>query len=298
MNRLTSRSPSVDRSIVTDRTMAAVWLLLPVAAILVARDAWADILGIAMVDEEQSHIMLVPIFAPWMLWARRARFRWFRPHGTLIGPVLILAGWAASYIGYYQSFQAAWHGGAVLMLVGALVTGLGVNALVRFFPAFLVLAFIVPIPGAIRHSISGPLMTAAAYSTQAVLETFGVPVERSTNLLSLNGHDVTVAEACNGMRMVLALVLVSCTFAFSLPLRPYIRALVVATSPLAALVCNVIRLVPTVLLYGYAPEPIAKGWHDASGWLMLPVAFLLLLAVTSCLRWAMFPVTRFTLAYQ
>jgi exosortase/archaeosortase family protein len=131
-----------------------------------------------------------------------------------------------------------------------------------------------------------------------VLETFGVPIERSMNLLTINGQDVAVAEACNGMRMVLALILVSYAFAFSIPLRWYARTLVLVMSPVAALGCNVIRLLPTVVLYGYADESLADSFHDISGWLMVPLAFCALLGLFALLRWALIPVTRFTLAYQ
>ena len=98
--------------------------------------------------------------------------------------------------------------------------------------------------------------------------------------------------------MVFALVLVSFAFAYSLPLRNSVRVLVLLASPLAAIACNVIRLLPTVWLYGYSAEPIAKKFHDVSGWIMLPVAFVLLLGIVRLLRWAMIPVARFNLAYQ
>jgi exosortase len=278
--------------------MLGLWVALLVATLAATREIWIDIFSIASVDEEQSHILLVLIVAPWMAWVRRSRLRKLQPTGTLFGPVIMALGWAMSYFGFYYSTQSAWHAGAVVCLVGVLVAGFGINTLLRLFPAFAVLVFLIPVPGTLRQMISGPLQTVTASATQIVLETFGVPIERSTNLLSINGHDVAVAEACNGMRMVLALVLVSYAFAFSMPLKNYARALVLIGSPIAALLCNVIRLVPTVLLYGYAPQSWADMFHDVSGWLMVPVAFGVLLALSSVLRWALIPVTRFTLAYQ
>ena len=286
------------RSVFTNRFMLGCWIVLLLATLFTNREIWGDIYAIASVDEEQSHILLVAIVAPWMAWVRRSRLRNLVPTGTLFGPVIIAIGWGMSYYGFHYSAQSAWHAGAVVCLVGVIVAGFGVNTLLRLFPAFAVLIFLIPVPGTIRQFISGPLQTATAFSTQAVLETLGVPIERSGNLLSINGRDVAVAEACNGMRMVLALVLVSYAFAFSMPLKNYARALVLIGSPIAALLCNVIRLVPTVLLYGYAPTQYADSFHDISGWLMVPIAFGVLLALTSVLRWALIPVTRFTLAYQ
>ena len=37
-------------------------------------------------------------------------------------------------------------------------------------------------------------------------------------------------------------------------------------------------------------------FHKYSGWLMLPISFLILLAVIGALKWAMVPVMRYTLA--
>jgi exosortase len=262
------------------------------------RQAWADILFIASKDEEASHIYLVPFVAAWMVWARRTRLRFCLPTGTWIGPVIVAAGWAASVFGFNHAMQSVWHAGAVAVVVGCVLSVLGKNVLFRFLPAFAVLVFLIPVPASIRQAIAVPLQTATAVATQALLETFGVPIERSANMLTINGHPVTVAEACNGMRMVFALVLVSYAFAYSMPLREPVRLLVLAASPLAAIVCNVIRLIPTVYLFGYGSHEIATKFHDFSGWIMLPVAFFMLLGVMRVLRWALVPVTKYNLAYQ
>jgi exosortase/archaeosortase family protein len=110
--------------------------------------------------------------------------------------------------------------------------------------------------------------------------------------------DVAVAEACNGMRMTFALMLVSFAFALTTPLRGYVRVLVVLLSPVSAMVCNVIRLVPTVWVFGNCRASVAQAFHDFSGWLMLFVAFLSLMAVIRLLRWFAVPVVPFPLAHD
>jgi len=161
-----------------------------------------------------------------------------------------------------------------------------------------VLGFLVPIPGLIRQEIALPLQTATASVTHTTFELLGVEVSRSGNVLSINGTQVGVAEACNGLRMVFALVLVSYAFAFSVPLRWYVRTAVVGLSPLSAILCNVTRLVPTVWFYGHASDGWAGTFHDWAGWAMLFVAFLLLLGIIRLLQWALIPVTPYTLAYD
>ncbi len=273
-------------------------VLFALGAVAATSLAWRDIGAIASHDPEASHIYLVPVVAIWMIWVRKVRLLRCPPGGGVVGTGIVALGWALSSIGYRYSIQSFWHGGCVLVLVGALVSVLGKHVLFQFFPAFAVLAFVVPVPGQMRQAISVPLQTASAAATHAVLQVLGVEAELNQNLLSVRGTNIEVAEACNGMRMVFALVLVSYAFAFGEPLRGYVRAIIMLLSPIAALACNIPRLVGTVLVYAYAGQGAGDAFHGIAGWAMLPLAFLLLLAITRTLRWALLPVERFTLAYQ
>ena len=182
--------------------------------------------------------------------------------------------------------------------MGCLLSVLGKDVLFKFLPAFVVLVFLVPVPGLVRQQIAIPLQGATAVVTHSILDVMGIQAGLTGNVLSINGTEVTIAEACNGLRMVFALVLVSYTFAFSTPLRLFVRVLIIAVSPVSAIVCNVIRLVPTLWLYGFSSGEVADHFHDISGWFMLPIAFLLLMGIIRSLRWALVPVTRYTLAYN
>lgn len=275
-------------------------ILLLVAAVYAGREQWRDIWMIASVDEESSHIFLVIPIAIWLIWIRRVRFRRCPPRASWFGVLTVFVGYLLAEFSYRTAFQAGWHGGAVLMAVGALITIVGTQVVANFFPAVAILALMIPIPGNIRLAIAGPLQNATARVTTSILEMMGYYVERSGNLVNINDMPVAVAEACNGMRMVFALVLVSYAFAFSVPLKNSVRLLILLLSPVAAIVCNVFRLAPTVIFYGneQLPEGFADGFHDIAGWLMLPLAFLMLLGITRALRWAMVPTYQFTLATQ
>ncbi len=76
------------------------------------------------------------------------------------------------------------------------------------------------------------------------------------------------------------------------------RLILLALSPVAAIVCNVIRLVPTSLIYGYGSVGSAEWFHDVTGWLMLPVALVLLLVTLRLFKWLELPVSPFRLAVQ
>ncbi len=292
---------TIAKTLRTDRLgawHAAAALAMAALGVAVTFDAWRDIFLIAYNDEEYSHIFIVPVVALWMLWVRRMRFRHCRPSGTLVGPMLVLFGWLVSSYGFHHAHQSLWHGGSVIVVLGCMLSVLGKNVIFRFFPAFAVLIFMIPVPGTIRQDIAQPLQDWTANSARTCLEILGVETEVSGNVLSINGVPVTIADACNGMRMVFPLILVSYAFSFGLPLRQSVRVLILLASPMSAIACNVIRTVPTIWLYGNKPREIADTFHTYSGWLMPVIAFLLLRGIIKLLRWAMLPVTRFPLASQ
>ncbi len=270
-------------------------VLMVTLAVLSRRAAWGDILRIATRDEESSHIFLVPFVFVWLVWVRRFRLRNTRPHGKWWGLLVLGAGAILSFWGYERSIHFFWHAGSVLVAVGALLVIVGTDILLSFLPAFGVLIFLVPVPGMVREQIAIPLQTYTAVITQQLFEVLGVAVERSGNLLSINGVDVTIAEACNGVRMAFALTLVSWAFAFGTPLRGYARGLVLAASPITAIGCNVMRIAFVLWFYG-EQFSWAGAVHDISGWLMLGLSFLLLYSILAVLRWALVPVEAFTLA--
>ena len=277
-------------------THAAAAAGMAALGVLATFDAWRDIFTLAWKETEYSHIFLVPVVALWMVFARRLRIRHCKPIATLLGVPVAAGGWAVYAFGYYNGYQTLWHAGAVLVVIGCLLSVLGKHALFRFFPALAVLVFLIPVPPHYRLEIAAPLQTWTAEVSQAVLALFGVPVERAGNNLWVNGVPVTIAEACNGLRMVFALFLVSYAFSFGLPLRNSVRMLVLLASPVSAILCNVVRIVPNALVYGYWSNDAGYWFHEYAGWLMLPVSFMILLGVIRLLRWAMVPVMKYSLA--
>jgi len=263
------------------------------AGLWAGRGAWEDIFRIATRDEESSHIWLVPFLCGWLVYMRRASFRSAAaaPAYSFLGPVLVAIGWAMAHWGFNGAKQSPLHVGALLVALGAMITVFGVRALMAVWPAVLLLAFIVPVPGLVRQQISIPLEQVTARATASLLSLGGLPIERSANVITINDHPVTVAEACNGLRMVFPLVMIVYVFCFTLPLRASVRWLLMLTSPISAVACNILRLIPTVYLYGYAKKQTGDVFHEYSGWVMLPIAFMVLWGLIRLLEALGFAVT-------
>ncbi len=279
------------------RESALLGLLLVVTA-YTFRAALLDIWTIGQGREEQSHILLAPFIAAWLFWLRRSRLRNLRIAPSLAGVGLIVLGCGLSWLGLERDLQIAWHLAPLVAMIGCVVCLTGPRVLVTFGPAIVALLFMMPVPGAIRQLIALPLQAVAAGTTQTLLELMGVQVTRLGHILMINGEQVAVGEACNGMRMVFALWLIVYAFAFSVPLRPGIRGVLLLMSPMTALVSNIIRLIPTTIFYGYGTVEQAHLFHDVSGWVMLPVALFMLVGVLRMIRWIELPVMSFRLAMR
>ncbi len=289
MSRLRRGIPKIDGVLATLLVLLAIAATVPV---------WRDIVYMATRDEEQSHILLALPIAIWLAWQRRERLRRWEKRGTWIGPLLIALGYALSAFGFSRGVQILWHGGALAMVVGALLSVFGVQVAWKLAPAFGALAFVLPIPGFLRFRIAQPLQEASAWATNFLMDLFGAPVSRMGNALMINGHEVAVAEACNGMRMVAALALISYFFVFTVPMRMSVRLFILAISPIIAVIVNVIRLVPTVLFYGYLDAELASFLHDVSGWLSLALALGLLWLLLALLRWIEVPLTPYAVSEE
>ncbi|TVQ61643.1 MAG: exosortase/archaeosortase family protein [Phycisphaerales bacterium] len=265
-------------------------------AIFATQGVWIEIFRFAIRSEEQSHIFLALPAAAILVWARRSRLRLCKPRPWLGGPVILCLGWALAAFGYAAAYDLFRDLGVLIIALGAVLSVIGPDAIRHFAPAFGVLVFLMPIPGRIRQQISIPLQEATAASTKWFLDLFAVPVSQAGNVLAINEIEVAVAEACNGMRMVAALALVSYVFVFLVPMRAWVRVLILALSPLLALIANIIRLVPTVLMYGYTDVNTADLFHDWSGWLMLLVAWGMLMGIMGILRWLELPITPYAVS--
>lgn len=253
-----------------------------------------DIVGVVIHDSDRSYILLVPVLAAYLVWLRRSRLRTIDLRPSLWGPIIILIGWFGFLIGGINDIVFMWHLGFLVGFLGIAVTFLGPKVLIPFSPAILVLLSVVPIPGTIRLLLAQPLQALATSATAVILDTVGVSAIQSGNLIEINGATVAIGEACNGMRLLVPLGLVIFTFVFSLPLRTSMRTILLLASVPVALICNVLRLVPTALAYGYFPN-IAELTHDIGGWIMIPLAILLLLGLLRLIEWLDVPVTRWRL---
>lgn len=259
------------------------------------RRALEDIYVFATGQADNGYILLAPAVAIYLAWLRRSRLQFIRYRPTLMGPLLVAAGVLASDWGDENGVQLLWHGGVLLALLGCVLSMTGLELVRQFAPVIITMCFVVPIPGRVREALAGPAQDLSVATAHMLLELGGFDAIREGNIIVIEGQPVAVGEACNGMRMVFALALVVYAFVFSVPFSMGTRLFLVAAAPIVALACNVVRLVPTSIAYGWFNPTLAEQIHDVGGWLMLPLALLMLMGLVKLLRWLDLPVMNWRL---
>ncbi len=260
------------------------------AAVLAFWSAWVDIYLQASRRTDNGYVFLVPFVAAYLAWLRRSRIRFVHRRPSLTALPLVFFAIALAWWGDQTDTRVAIHAGAILGLVSCTVAMAGTEVIRQFLPVYLTLLFLIPVPAEVRKMLAGPLQSLAVVVTQEVLDVLGIATERAGNSIQIAGRSIFVGEACDGMRMVFALMLTFFAFVFSVPLRTHARIALLAASPLIAVVCNVVRLVPTALAYAYASNADAERFHDIAGWLMLPLAIAMLFGLLRFMRWLDLPV--------
>ena len=88
---------------------------------------------------------------------------------------------------------------------------------------------------------------------------------------------MAVAEACSGLRMLMAFIIVTAFIAYMVKRSRRQKAVLLLSSIPVAVVCNIFRLCVTAALFLIASTEVAeKFFHDFAGLAMMPVAVLIM----------------------
>lgn len=232
-------------------------------------------------DPNYSVGQLVPLVAVYLAWHDRAKLNDTDRAPCWWGLALIVLAQCARIFGLLFLFESAERYALVLTVIGVVLFLAGRHVAWKMRWILLFLFLMVPLPGRVHNAISGPLQSAATSGAVVSLELLGVHVTREGNVMVLNDRvPVAVAEACSGLRMLTAFVVVAAAFAFLVNRSRWQNVLLVFSAIPVAIVCNLLRLVATSLLFLWVSGDVAQSFfHDFAGWTMMPAAIGMLAGV-------------------
>lgn len=221
---------------------------------------------------------LVPLAAAYMVYSNRKAWEGLRLTVSSAGLGLFCLGLSLNLAGSYLLFSSISNFGMVVCIWGLFMTLFGWQGFRRLLYPLGFLVLMLPLPNRVHDAIMIPLQSFGAQAGATILEIAGIPVERFGNVLEVAGQRVAVAEACNGLRMAMAFLIVTGLVAYIIRRPMWQRVTVLVSSIPIALACNVARIVVTAYLYSVGYDWLAQGvFHDGAGLLMMPLALSMIL---------------------
>ncbi|MFH1615666.1 MAG: exosortase/archaeosortase family protein [Planctomycetota bacterium] len=261
------------------------WIRILIIAALVVWLFYYEIYGIVyrwVTDSSWSHGFLIPLFSLYFLNQNKKQILSITTKPNYLGLlclVFLIMLYPVNIV-----FLKYGYGRPLTMIagIGAIVLFLGGWKLVRYtWLPVAYLVFAVPLPERYYRELTDPMRGFAASVAAGVLNLVkdlevtatGVVIDVVYKGQKLEPA-LDVAEACSGMRLLLAFLALGVAMAY-LHYRPAWQRIVLLCSTIPiAILCNIVRVTMTGFIYIFLDPRYAQGvYHDMLGMAMLPLAF-------------------------
>lgn len=274
---------------VDPRSLFTTEVILKIAVISIAFCAffydflWRQI-QISISDPDWSHALLIPAISVYFIYLQQEKLTEIRYRTFWPGLLFVLAGMVA-YVFFtigptFNHTLQGWF--AVLTLFGVVLTMCGPASMKLFLLPIAYLSLGVRIGERLMFYATAKLKVFAAEGAWFVLNLTGVETERTGSVLTIIKRDGTeipldVAEACSGMRMIVAFLALGVAIAFISCRFWWQRIILVALAVPVAMVVNVFRVATLAWLSLYDVEMAGGDFHMLVGlvWLLPALALYL-----------------------
>ena len=224
-------------------------------------------------SDEYSSGLLVPMLAVYVLWVRRQEFTGWPSKTCLWGVPVLIAAQGVRLFGLYYMYSSAERFSIVLSIAALVLLLLGRQVFRKVWGILLFLCLMLPWPNRIQTALTLPLQQWATSSAVFCLELLGYEVIQDGNIINIGKCSVGVAEACNGLRMVVAFFVISGLVVLLIKRAWWEKLIIIVSSLPIALLCNTLRLAITAIAFTVlSGEYWEKLFHDFGGYAMMPLA--------------------------
>lgn len=263
-----------------------VWV--PVLAGLVALygPTFLDLATTLWTTDDYAHGPIVLAVSLWLAWkAMPALLALDAPGRPLAGWSALLFGLLLYVLGRSQSILMFEVGSLIPVAAGTLLIQRGWQGfrLLRF--AVLFLLFLVPLPGVLVDSLTGPLKQYVSVLAENILYWAGYPIGRSGVTLVVGQYQLLVADACSGLNSMFSLSALGLLYLHLTGHRQWWRngALLASVLPIA-FCANVVRVVILVLVTYHFGDAAGQGFvHGFAGMVLFVAALSLLIGLDGLL---------------
>ncbi len=230
-------------------------------------------------EPDYSHGYLVIPLTLLFLWMRRGSFpNKLRP--VWWGLVPIAASIALRTAGAFYALTPLDGWSIVVWSMGVALCAGGWPLLRWALPPILFLMFMVPLPYRLEFLLSVPLQVMATEVSCFILQCLRQPAFAEGTTILLGENILEVEQSCSGLRIFVGIFALASAYLIARRHEAWEAVLLIVSAIPVALLANAARIVVTALLYQNVSDDAAKRFsHDVAGWLMIPLAAVMLALV-------------------
>lgn len=232
-------------------------------------------------SETFTHGFLIFPLTGWMIWNRRGALARIPPAPAPAAVVLLLGAGFVWLLGHWADVLVVQQLMLVAMVPLAVIALLGVRVARCIMFPLVYLFFAVPMGLFLVPHMQN---LTAAFAVKA-LQLTGIPVFWEGHFIVLTNGTWKVAEACSGVRYLIASVAVGTIYAYLTFTRYWKRIVFIVFAALVPLAANGIRAYSIVLVGYVFGSGVARGIdHIIWGWIFFGIVMLIMFSVGSLWR--------------
>lgn len=237
---------------------------------------WRDMVGQWWGSSTYNHILLVPPILAWLVAQRRDEVLALTPRAWWPGLVLFAGAAFLWLLGDFAGLSLARQAGAVVMAQGALAVVLGPEVVAGLLFPLGYMLFLVPF----GDEMIPFLQTITARLTMVLLALAHIPATLDGVFITTPAGYFEVAEACSGVKFLIAMVAYGALVANVCFLRWGRRAAFMGVAVVVPILANGVRAFGTIWIAGWYGIAFASGFdHVFYGWVFFAVVMALCVGV-------------------
>jgi exosortase A len=283
MKSVTVLPSTPNRQPIVSSSLAPGWwpalILIGVASLVFGAVFRQEITGAVHVwidSTAYNHCFLVLPLTGFLLWERRSTISSLSPYPALwpllMMPLLSAIWLLAAVLDIQEGRQLA----MVAMFQAVLLTALGSYLYRQLLAPFLFLFFLVPSGAFLVPS----LQTITADIAIAGLQFFHIPVFSDGYMIEIPEGPFEIAEACAGLRFLIASIVFGCFFAVVMYRSFVKRVLFILVSVVVPIVANGLRALGIIVLAHLEGSATAvEADHVLYGWVFFSIVMMILIVI-------------------
>ena len=256
----------------------------------------AQVLFAIRYPSDWGHTLLIPVIVGWMVWLKRdalTRVQPFRPSFTGLPVVAVgLAFYLLALVG--PSWFAVHHNaralGVAITLFGLVVLLLGWRAMGKlWFPLMYLVVFFQTYTDKILQTVTEGLQDISARGGYLMITVMGIEADLSGNVITVfptpsTPQALNIAEACSGMRMLVAFLALGVALAWTGLDHWWQRIIMILLAVPVAVFVNMLRVATLGVLSLWDMEFTTGEFHHFIGFIWLIPAFLAYMGIMWVIR--------------